>query len=279
MPTGTGTWLDGSITTALPLPDRGLDYGDGLFETLLLQGGRPLYLDFHLQRLQRGLQVLAFPDCLAVAEKQLLEASATLRERNWYWAVLRLTISRGAGPRGYAPPAAAQPRIIITATELDRDCRRMSKAVTLCLATMRCATQPFLAGIKHLNRLEQVLAAAECGPAEADEAIMLDQSGHLVSVTAGNLFLVRGKHLLTPALVTSGIAGTRRRLVMEKWAPAVGLSVQESKLTLRDLEAADEVFCSNSVHGVRPVARFGGRHWQGHPVCEALFQQYQGELH
>ena len=278
MSTGTRTWLDGAAATALPLPDRGLDYGDGLFETLLLQGDRALYLDFHLQRLQRGLQALAFPDCLAVAENQLLEASGTLRDSDWHWAVLRLTISRGAGPRGYAPPVAAKPRIIITVTELDRDCRRMSQAVTLCLATVRCATQPLLAGIKHLNRLEQVLAAAECGPADADEAIMLDQSGHLVSVTAGNLFMVRGKHLLTPALATSGIAGTRRRLIMEKWAPAAGLSVQESSLTLRDLEAADEVFCSNSVHGVRPVARFGERHWQRYPVCEALFQQYQGDL-
>ena len=278
MSTGTGTWLDGALATELPLPDRGLDYGDGLFETLLVQEGSPLYLDFHLQRLQRGLRALVFPDCLAVAQKQLLEVSRTLRDRDWHWSVLRLTISRGAGPRGYAPPASARPRIIITATELDRDCRRMSQGVKLCLATVRCATQPLLAGIKHLNRLEQVLAAAECRPAAADEAVMLDQSGHLVSVTAGNLFLVKGKRLLTPALVTSGIAGTRRRLVMEKWAPAAGLSVQESSLTLRDLEAADEVFCSNSVHGVRPVAYFGERHWDHHPVCEALFQQYQGDL-
>ena len=107
---------------------------------------------------------------------------------------------------------------------------------------------------------------------------MLDQSGHLVSLTAGNLFLVRGERLLTPTLTASGIEGTRRRLVMEKWAPAIGRVVQESRLSLRELETADEVFCSNSLHGVRPVARFGERRWQRYPVCESLFQQYQGDL-
>jgi 4-amino-4-deoxychorismate lyase len=107
---------------------------------------------------------------------------------------------------------------------------------------------------------------------------MLSQSGQLVSVVAGNLFLLREGRLQTPALVDCGIAGTRRRLVMEQWAGALGLTVQESTLSLQDLESADEVFYCNALQGLRPVVGFGRRHWSQHAVCEALFEQYQGAL-
>lgn len=107
---------------------------------------------------------------------------------------------------------------------------------------------------------------------------MLDQSGQLVSVVAGNLFLLHEGRLQTPVLVDCGIAGTRRRLVMERWAGAVGLPVQESTLSLQDLESADEVFYCNSLVGLRPVASFGQRRWHSHTVCQALFEQYQGGL-
>ncbi|RLA48501.1 MAG: aminodeoxychorismate lyase [Gammaproteobacteria bacterium] len=272
------TWVDGVRTEALPLPDRAMEFGDGLFETLLLHHGSPLFTDLHLQRLQCGLQVLAFPDCLAKAREQLLNASAVVCNLGWRWAALRLTISRGSGPRGYAPPAATRPRIIITASELSYDCQQMGAAAVLSLANVRWPTQPALAGLKHLNRLEQVLAAAERCAAGTDEAVMLGQSGQLVSVVAGNLFLVRGGTLQTPALVDCGIAGTRRRLVMERWAGTLGLPVRETTLSLQDLEAADEVFYCNSLLGLRPVSRFGQRHWSSHAICEALFEQYQGEF-
>lgn len=263
---------------ALPLPDRALAFGDGLFETLLLRQGNPLFTDLHMQRLQRGLQVLAFPDCLAAAREQLELAAGAVSKLHWPWGALRLTISRGAGPRGYAPPLVSKPRIIITASELPDECAQMAPAAALSLATVRWPTQPILAGLKHLNRLEQVLAAAERRAAGTDEAVMLDQSGQLVSVVAGNLFLLLEGRLQTPVLVDCGIAGTRRRLVIEQWAGAVGLPVQESTLSLQDLESADEVFYCNSLVGLRPVASFGRRRWHSHTVCQALFEQYQGGL-
>jgi 4-amino-4-deoxychorismate lyase len=271
------TWLDGAPASSLPLPDRGLDYGDGLFETLLLKQGRPLYQELHLQRMSKGLQTLDFPDCLPSIEKYLDTACRDVEQRAWPWAVLRLTLTRGSGPRGYTPPEVANPRAIITVSQLDRNCDQLSPAAILGVATVRCSSQPLLAGIKHLNRLEQVLAASECRAKNTDEAVMLDQSDHLSSVAAGNLFLVQGRKLLTPALLDCGVAGTRRSLVMDKWAPALGLAVQESILTLQDLIDADEVFYSNSLHGVRPVAQLGERCWEGHSVCERLFQQYREE--
>jgi 4-amino-4-deoxychorismate lyase len=278
VPTPTATWVDGVCAEALPLPDRAVDFGDGLFETLLLQRGDPLFIDLHIARLQRALQALAFPDCLDTVQRQLALAASEVRDLGWCWTALRLTVSRGSGPRGYAPPVLTRPRIIITASELPHDCRQIGPPATLSLATMRWPTQPALAGLKHLNRLEQVLAAAERRAAGTDEAAMLDQSGRLVSVVAGNLFLLHEDRLQTPLLTDCGIAGTRRRLVMEQWAGALGLPVQESALGLQDLEAADEVFYCNALQGLRPVASFGRRHWSSHTVCQALFDQYQGEL-
>ena len=278
MPTPTATWVDGVRAAALALPDRATDFGDGLFETLLLQRGDPLFIDLHMARLQHGLQALGFPDCLDTAREQLLLAADAVRNLDWCWAALRLTVSRGAGPRGYAPPVVTRPRIIITATELSRDCQRMSTATDLSLATVRWPAQPALAGLKHLNRLEQVLAAAEYRAAGTDEAVMLGQSGQLVSVVAGNLFLLHEDRLSTPALLDCGIAGTRRRLVMERWAGPLGLAVRESSLSLYDLESADEAFYCNSLLGLRPVASFGKRHWRSHTVCRALFEQYRNEL-
>jgi 4-amino-4-deoxychorismate lyase len=274
----TATWLDGARTSNLPLPDRGLDFGDGLFETLLLSRGSPLYLDSHLQRLQRGLQTLGFPECLASVRQQLSAAADTVRDRGWPWAALRLTLSRGSGPRGYAPPVCSQPRIIITATELNHDCGQMAVPASVSLATIRWPSQPALAGIKHLNRLEQVLASAERRDKGTDEAVMLDQQGQLVSVIAGNLFLVQGKRLLTPVLDACGIAGTRRQLVMQHWGPRLGLQAQAMPLSLESLTSADEVFFTNSLLGVRPVARFGEHQWHTHPVCQTLFELYRNDL-
>lgn len=135
-----------------------------------------------------------------------------------------------------------------------------------------------LAGLKHLNRLEQVLAAREYRNAGSDEALMLDQEGRPVSVVAGNLFLVCKGRILTAPLVNCGIAGTRRTLIMRRWAPALGMMVDEVDLSMAQLETAQEVFYSNSLLGMRPVAALGLHRWSSHKVCEALHQQYRGEL-
>lgn len=268
-------WLDGTPTVTLPLPDRAVDFGDGVFETILIHQGAPLFADLHLERLTLGIQALAIPDCIAAARQQLDRVASAV---HWRWAVLRLSISRGSGQRGYAPSDNAVPRILISVTQLDRDCGQMMTAATLCYAKIRLATQPFLAGIKHLNRLEQVLASAQAKAEGVDEAVVLDQSGNLISVIAGNLFLVHQGKLLTPKLDNCGILGTRRRLVIERWAPAIGLTVYETTLTLSDLQAAEEVFSSNSLQAVRPIARIGQQSWNAHGVCEAIFQCYQKEL-
>ncbi|MEZ5573144.1 MAG: aminodeoxychorismate lyase [Halioglobus sp.] len=266
-------WLDGSQVSALPLPDRGLDFGDGLFETMLVHRGQPLFEEYHLERLCRGLQALAIPDCLQNARAELRVATETVA-RNWEWAVIRISVLRGVGPRGYTPLLNAKPRILIRITQLDSDHAMMPSPAKLGVAEIFLSNQPFLAGIKHSNRLEQVIAATEAQSKGVDECILLDDLGQVVSVIAGNIFLMCKGELCTPILDRCGVEGTRRRLIMEIWAPSIGLNVRETRMTLSDLESADEVFYSNSLHTVRPIARLNLRTWEDHSVCASLFQQY-----
>ncbi|MBT4518848.1 MAG: aminodeoxychorismate lyase [Halieaceae bacterium] len=274
MPTQTAIWIDGRPGSELPLPDRGLDFGDGLFETLLFSAGRLMHVERHMQRLENGLERLGFPASLPQITEQVTTVATTLRSLAQVDSALRVTISRGPGPRGYAPPITVRPRIVISVAELGYDWQQQHSPAHLAQASIRWGTQPFLAGIKHLSRIEQVLAARERLAVKADEIVMLDQAGTVVSVSAGNLFLLIGGQLHTPKLDSCGVTGTRRQLVMERLAPALGLHTQESRLSVAQLEAADEVFYSNALVGLRPVCSFGERQWQRHELCQSLHRQY-----
>jgi 4-amino-4-deoxychorismate lyase len=259
----------------LPLPDRGLEFGDGLFETLLFENGKVLFPDLHWQRLQRGLQVLGFAPCIDDVLSQF-DAIVLSHGEQWHRTALRVTVTRGPGPRGYAPPTDARQRVVISAAQLPGVSDKLPDAVTLSTAQTRWGCQPQLAGIKHCNRLEQVLAAAEIQRGGSDEVLMLGQDDQLVSVSAGNLFLRLGDELHTPVLNECGIDGTRRRLVIEQWAPTIGCPVQQSRLYRPDLEKATEVFYSNTLWGLRPVAAIDDLRWQSREMCAALYQQYRG---
>jgi 4-amino-4-deoxychorismate lyase len=266
-------WVDGEPATALPIPDRGLDFGDGLFETFLLRYGQPLLLDYHLQRLQTGLYALSFPDCLPIARDHLLTACTDVAGQQWL--VMRLTITRGAGPRGYAPPEQVVPRIIINSAPLQQNLEHLSAPITLGWSDIAWSVQPRLAGIKHLNRLEQVLAANEAIALGVDDVVMLDTRGLVCSLSAANLFAFSAGRLLTPALDDVGIAGTRRRLVIEKLAPDLGIEVVQQALQAEQLVQAEELFCCNAIRGLQPIAQLDEQHWSQHPVCSALHAQYQ----
>lgn len=268
-------WVDGQPASSLPLPDRGLLYGDGLFETLLVADQRPLLLDLHLQRLADGLARLGFPDCLSLAGEQLQMAC---RAAGPGFQVLRLTITRGAGLRGYAPPEASTARIIIQSQALDRDPRQPLPPARLAFLQTRWGMQPQLAGIKHLNRLEQVLAAGEARDSQCDDGVMLGQGGEVVSTTSGNLFAIAGGRLLTPTLDQAGIAGTRRRLVLEELAPACGLQGEVGTLNRDDLLTADELFLCNAVNGLRAVASLEARQWPAQPITARLQRAYAAYL-
>ena len=267
------TWVDGVLAQSLPLPNRGLDFGDGVFETVLIVQGQPIYFDLHIQRLERGLLALGIPNCVSLVKAQV--ASILNSESFSRLVVMRLTITRGEGPRGYAPLEGSTPRIIITCSYLSDD-QHKNNALPghLSMAEMRWGCQPQLAGLKHLNRLEQVVAAAEKAKAGVDEVVMAGQNGDIISVSSGNIFLYVGGGLITPSLSECGVQGTRRQLILETLAPALGISTKVTHVSEAQLEQADEVFYCNAVIGVRSVAHFGNRTWHNHGVSEALHKLY-----
>lgn len=255
----------------LPDPrDRGLAYGDGLFETVAIQGGRLLAWDLHRARLAEGLRRLRFPDLdLAVLtdEANALGADTEL-------GVLKLIITRGPSERGYRlpGPAAHPTRVLMLSTWPGYPPGLQDRGVAVCLCRQGWSAQPALAGIKHLNRLEQVLARAEWGD-EYEEGLMRDPEGDVLSGTMSNLFLVVDGVLLTPALSHAGVHGVVRSQVCAAAARLqIPLRIQPIPLSLL-IQRAEEVFVTNSLIGIWPVCRIEGRAYTPGPVTRKLINE------
>lgn len=260
---------------ALSLPDRGLDYGDGLFETMPIIDGNIPWLSYHLERLQQGLLQLGFD---SEARSPVRDYIRTALDDRRVTGVMRLTVTRGTGMRGYAPPDPARPTCIVQTSCADSVGQPPLPPANVDLCSVTLAKQPLLAGIKHLNRLEQVLAARERQQKGLDEMLMTDTSGSAISVISGNIFLVDGSQLLTPTLADCGILGTRRRLVLDELAPALGLDCLQVAMTAGDVESADEAFYCNSLRGYQPIGRYRGRRWRRYPTVERLQALYRKRL-
>lgn len=240
--------LNGSATAAPAWDDRGLAYGDGLFETIAVVAGAPRFLPLHLDRLLgdcRRLRIGLEREPLLAEIRRCLPAAAS--------GVLKIIITRAAGGRGYAaPPDRPGQRLLLFHPQSLPALNRRGLRLRLCRQSL--AEQPALAGMKHLNRLEQVLARAEWRDPAIDEGLMLDWQGRLIEATAANVFLVCGGQLLTPRLHRCGVAGVMRRVVMQRLAPALGLTARELDLPLPSLYGADELFITSSLRGIAAVA-------------------------
>ncbi|MBI2801006.1 MAG: aminodeoxychorismate lyase [Gammaproteobacteria bacterium] len=250
--------INGSLGAAIACDDRGLHYGDGLFETLAVVNGVPQHWSAHLTRLNRGcvrLGLNAPPDFLWRKE---FEYAARQRPAP-PMAALKLILTRGAGRRGYAPPPAGHETRILQLLSLPES---TAEATGSPFVSIICNTplglNPILAGLKHLNRLEQVLGAQEVARAGADEGIMFDLNGRLIAGTRSNVFIVRGEALFTPRLAHCGVHGVMRDVVVTD-ARERGLSVSEEELDQAAIITADELFFTNSLIGIQPAnsVRFG----------------------
>lgn len=251
------------LTHALPLNDRGFQYGDGLFETARLEHGTVRFLDSHLERLYSGCERLRItaPDP-ALLRQEIEKVTANLRG-----AVVKIIITRGAGARGYRPSGGCvTTRVVASYAAPDVEPDRMLR---LRWCETRLGRNERLAGVKHLNRLEQVLAQSEWNDASLDEGLMMDTEGELVCATASNLFLVRDGTLLTPDLRYCGVRGIMRSQVLRA-AGQLGIAVSEEPLWPHDLEAADEVFLTNAVRGIRPVGTLGTKQWTHRSTADAF---------
>ena len=258
-------WLNGQPLDPGLQRDRGLAYGDGLFETIAVRRGQPRLLERHLQRLGTGCQRLRIPCDIAQLGAEV-EAYAALLGAG----VAKLLLTRGDGLRGYAPPAEPEVRRLLLASPAPAyPAAHAVEGIVLFPCTTRLASQPLLAGLKHLNRLEQVLARGEWTSTEYAEGLMLDQDGKPIEGVFSNLFLVREGRLLTPALDRCGVAGVLRGLLLDI-AAREGIQAEVLPLALADLRGADEVFLCNSQYGIWPVRRYAAANWSVGPVTRKL---------
>jgi 4-amino-4-deoxychorismate lyase len=247
--------IDGAIKT-VPVDDRGLQYGDGVFDTIAIRQGRPRLPGLHMERLQIGCVRLGME---IPATDMLLDMldDAIAKTACHGSGVAKFVVTRGSGPRGYRYSGDSVPRIMLGIFESPvhaRDCWTHGVEIRIC--NLRLGQQPALAGIKSLNRLEQVLARNEWQSESIAEGLMLDTDSNIVCGTMSNLFLVSDGGLLTPAITTAGVSGVMRRHIIAR-SETDGLPVTVEPVPVRKLTDCREVFLSNSQIGIWPVRRCG----------------------
>jgi 4-amino-4-deoxychorismate lyase len=249
-------WINGRPSAALDWRDRGLQYGDGLFETMRIHGRQIRLLDYHLDRLKEGCARLALREPNFPALRREIAAAASGRRDG----TLKLLLTRGKGSRGYRPTGRERITRILSLHPLSRAAAGGSASARLRLCATPISVNRRLAGLKTLNRLDSVLARNEWRDERIWEGLMSDVDGNWVCGTMSNLFLRRGATLTTPLLDRCGVAGVMRRWILEN-APALSLRVRVRRVRWEDLQSAEEVFMSNAVIGIRSVCAIeGARH-------------------
>jgi 4-amino-4-deoxychorismate lyase len=246
--------LNGRNTDSIDVMDRGLNYGDGLFETIAVIDEKPLFWDKHLQRLLSGCARLK----IKFDDIEILESEVETLCKNNDRVVLKITITTGVGGRGYQRPGAEikPTRLLAIHPWPDYPVNYSTAGTQAHLCSTRLGHAPRFAGIKHLNRLEQVLARSEWDDANTMEGLMLDINHHVISGTMSNLFVVYpDKRLLTPDLSLCGIEGIVRQYILDR-SSEFGYKSETGKLSLEDVYSADEMFFCNSIAGIMPVKKF-----------------------
>jgi 4-amino-4-deoxychorismate lyase len=249
--------------------DRAVHFGDGLFETIACRRGRPRFLSLHLERLQLGCGRLGVD--AGDLEDIRTEVRALAREVDA--AIVKVVLTRGAAlARGYGVTGREKATRITFRYAWPQETRTESQVgVRARTATLRLGENPALAGLKHCNRLEQVLARREWTDPGIAEALVFSSSGKLVSGTMSNVFIVEGSTLRTPRVDVCGVAGVMRRVVLRE-AARDGISVHEDVLGAEQLQKADEVFLTNARIGIWPLCALDSRVLQPGPVTRRLQQ-------
>jgi len=259
--------VNGEISEFVHAADRGFTYGDGLFETVTVVNGRPRWWQDHVDRMTEGCRRLGLeaPHQALLLRELLTVAAGKPR------CVVKIILTRGPGSRDYRPPGLTGPTRVVSAHPWPAE---PTGGVTARCCDLRLAIQPLLGGIKHLNRLEQVLAAMEMEDAEEDEGILLDAEEHVVSGISSNLFLVYAGQLITPRLDRCGVRGVLRAQILRAFRARC-----EQRRVARDMLAgASELFLCNVVRGIVPVLRVDGRNYPAGPVTAEIQQWLQGSL-
>ena len=246
--------VNGAAKNEIDLNDRGFLYGDGVFRTIRLRAAQPLNWSAHYAKLQFDCAALQ----LVCPEKKLLLSEILMLATQFPHGVAKIIVTRGVGQRGYTPSADSKPTRVVTVSAAPANPENhYSDGVKLHICNLRLANQPRLAGIKHLNRLENVLAAAEWSDPDIAEGLLMDSEGNVVEGTRSNLFAIINGELRTSPLTRCGVAGVQRDRV-KKWAFDHQFPQREADFKLDEFLGADEIFLVNSVFVLWPVREFAG---------------------
>ena len=245
----------------VPALDRGLALGDGIFRTLRVRSGQPLNWRWHAARLSADCEKLRLP---APDEETLRSEIARVAPGD---AVVKVTVTRGEAGRGYAVPTAVRTTRIVSAhavPDYPADWAREGVRVRRCHLVL--AQQPRLAGVKTLNRLENVLARSEWDDASIAEGLIADAEGRIIEGTMTNVFIAAAGRVFTPDLARCGVVGAQRERVRELLR-AERVHCEERDLRWTDVLAAQEIFLTNSVIGLWPVRQVDERAYVPGPIA------------
>jgi 4-amino-4-deoxychorismate lyase len=259
--------VNGKPGSSVGVSDRGLQYGDGLFETLAVERGQVLCLDRHLARLASGCHSLEIP----VPEESALRSDLNTVTKGIARGVVKIILTRGVSARGYRASANPTPtRIVSSHPWPPFPLENRAEGIALHVCRTRLSINVRLAGLKHLNRLEQVLAVNEIDDPKVSEGLMLDSEGAVVEGTMSNLFYVEEGRLMTPDLSRCGVHGIIRAEVID-WARChMDSPVGQSRVGLETLLKSEECFVCNSLIGIWPVRSIGGRKIPLGPVTQSV---------
>ena len=257
--------INGNPQNTLAATDRGLHYGDGLFETIEVIHNKSVFLAQHLARLKAGCQILKIP----FPDEALLLDEITQVSKDVHHGVVKLMLTRGSGGRGYRQPDSIQvTRLVALYPFPDYPESYKMQGIKARFCKLRLGLNPVLAGLKHNNRLEQVLARSEWSD-EFQEGLMLNLNEHVIEGTMSNLFVVKNQITYTPEIKISGIKGVMRQLIIDI-AGHNNIAVQEGQLTSEFVLAADEIFLTNSVLGIWPVKSLENKCYSVGPVTQKI---------
>ncbi|ACA86264.1 aminodeoxychorismate lyase [Shewanella woodyi] len=262
----TQVWVNGVLAKEIDPLDRAIAYGDGLFATMRIAAGEIQFLSAHLARLTQGAKRLGFT-WFASQELQSLLKSSALTQVN---GCVKLLLSRGVGGRGYAAPDACGINEVLSLYELPQHYAHwQSEGVSLSLSEVKLAKQPRLAGIKHLNRLEQVLIKSTALPSSFDDWLVLDSDSQVVESSMANLFFVKNKTVFTPAISHSGVAGVMREQLIFALVES-GYHIDIKQISYADINKFDHCFMTNSLFGLVDVNRIGTINYSKYSLSDRL---------
>lgn len=260
----------------VPVTDRGWLYGDGLFETMRLFEGKPFLWHPHIDRLLHGAALMLIR--INFTKTDLATVVGHLMELNeFYDGVLRIQLSRTGKKRGYAPSNASGETLLVSLHPLPSTETIVPDGFRLIVSTQIIPSKSYFAGIKSTNRLPQVMAAAEAEAADADDALLLNSNGQVVSATAGNLFWIEDETVCTPPLGSGCLPGVTRQFILEM-CPKLDLQVAEKNVNTMDIPTKDGIFITNSVHGVRIAKSLLNQRLQRSPVADKIAAAYDSAL-